>query len=61
MMHRLHGLNNAEYLHFVEWWYRLFTYQWSGQSKYEEIREGKDIALLIFHIHPAGRASASWV
>lgn len=61
-MHHLHGLNNAEYLHFIEWWYTLFTYQLSGQAEYEEICEGKNMALLIFHItkRPAGRASAGW-
>lgn len=60
MMHHLHGLNNAEYLHFIEWWYTLFTYQLSGQAEYEEICEGKNMALLIFHItkRPAGRASS---
>lgn len=58
MMHRLCGLNNAGYLHFIEWWYILFTYQVSGQTEYEEICEGKDMGLLIFHSskHPAGKA-----
>lgn len=58
MMHRLRSLNNAGYLHFIEWWYTLFTHQVSGQTEYEEICEGKDMALLIFHISkpPAGKA-----
>lgn len=61
-MHRLCSLNNAGYLHFIEWWYTLFTYQLSGQAEYEEICERKDMALLIFHIspHPVGKALAGW-
>lgn len=61
-MHRLCSLNNAGYLHFIEWWYTLFTYQLSGQTEYEEICERKDMALLIFHIspHPVGKAPAGW-